>query len=176
MHVARRLAPAVMVVASIASCGADEHVPQVTDAWLVPDAWEEPPPPPPPESDYEDAYRAIEVLVDLEARLPSLLVDGQLPVGVEAATPSATCCAAGGVTACEPNPAFWDDGLWLALGVRLERPHKFVLSAHGVDGRSLMLWVVLDLDCDGTVSSIVMDCTLTNGVVSCGLTLPALVD
>jgi hypothetical protein len=182
MRFARRVAAlGVCALAGAVGCGQDEILPDLTDAAIDAevDAEENVPPSPAPLGP-EWALRAIEFLDSIENGLPDHLINGGFPVGTEAATPQPTCCIAPS-SLCVPNPAAWEGtpaapSLWDQLGnVRIEVPHAYVYDATSTsDALSVHAWG--DLDCDGTGSILRMECTLTDGVVTCTLALPALLD
>jgi len=173
MALVRTSCALVLGLATAAGCGQDEILPELADAAVDAEVdaeeWVDPPPPP----DYRQTYHAIQMLVALEARLPSLLVNGQFPGGVQGFTPGATCCAAGGVTRCPANPAAWTGlQMWDALQFRIDGSHGYVFSAFSLGGTTLTITARGDLDCDGTFADIVMTCTLPGGVVSCAVEFP----
>jgi hypothetical protein len=171
----------VCALVGATGCGQDEILPDLTDAALDAevDAEEDVPPPPAPLGP-EWALRAIEFLDSIENGLPDHLINGRFPAGTEAATPQATCCIAPS-SLCVPNPAAWEGtpaapSLWDQLGnVRIEVPHAYVYAANST-GDALSVEAYGDLDCDATTATLRLDCTLTNGVVTCTLALPAILD
>src|SRR6476660_7883303 len=70
-------------------------------------------------------------------------------VATAAATPGATCCAAGGVTQCPANAAAWNgNAAWDALDFEITEAHYFVYSYAGTTGDTYQAVATGDLDCD----------------------------
>lgn len=120
------------------------------------------------------------VLLGVAQRAPTYLVDGRFPAGIEALTPQATCCAAGGVTLCVPSPAAWvgtpsAPSLWERIGLSIDVVHAHVYSASS-NGDEMTIWALGDLDCDGTTAQFVLTCRVPDGVVVCVLEPPARVE
>ncbi|MBS2025620.1 MAG: hypothetical protein JST92_24745 [Deltaproteobacteria bacterium] len=115
-------------------------------------------------------------LADLQSRLVAYFAaHGSFPVAAVAPTPAATCCAAGGISQCPANPAAWHGiDAWDALGFSIDVAHPFVYSYVGTTGDSAHIVAEGDLDCDAIAIDYTLDCTATNGVPSCTMTLPTL--
>ena len=72
-------------------------------------------------------------------------------VGTVAATPQATCCAAGGVTKCVANSSAWNGvPTWDALDFQIDEDHYFVYDYSAATGADFTANAQGDLDCDGT--------------------------
>jgi len=99
------------------------------------------------------ADEAITQLGRIEAALRAAYArDGHFPAAAAAATPMATCCAAGGVTLCPANPSAWVGfAAWDALGFSIATEHAFVY-AYSSDGQRAQALAFGDLDCDTVMS------------------------
>jgi hypothetical protein len=122
-----------------------------------------------------DGYgTAARHLADLQGRLLAYFEShGSFPVATAAATPSATCCGAGGVFQCPAKPAAWHGvQAWDLLGFSIDTAHTFVYSYTGITGDSATVVATGDLDCDTISIGFTLSCSATNGDPSCTLSLP----
>jgi len=95
-------------------------------------------------------------------------------VQTAAATPAATCCAAGGVTKCPANAAAWNGvAAWDELDFSVTEDHYFVYSYTGTTGQDYTAVAAGDLDCDTVMVSYTLAGTSNGGSPSSSLTKPA---
>jgi type IV pilus assembly protein PilA len=98
-------------------------------------------------------------------------------VATAAATPMATCCAAGGVTKCPANAAAWQGvQAWDDLDFSVTEDHYFVYSYTGTTGTDYKAVASGDLDCDTVMVDYTLNGISTNGDPSSSLTKPARAD
>jgi hypothetical protein len=98
---------------------------------------------------------------------------GTFPVGTAAATPAATCCAAGGVFQCPANPDAWHGiAVWDALGFSIDTAHSFVYSYVNATGDDAQIVAEGDLDCDTLNIDYGLHCHALNGNPTCSVTFP----
>jgi type IV pilus assembly protein PilA len=98
-------------------------------------------------------------------------------VATAAATPMATCCAAGGVTKCPANAAAWEGvAAWDALDFAVTEDHYFVYSYNGTTGSDYTATASGDLDCDTVMVDYVLTGTSVSGNPSTSLNKPARAD
>ncbi len=77
----------------------------------------------------------------------------QYPASSAGPTPKlGTCCRSGGT--CEPDQAYWQEPVWLALQFRISAPQHFSYEyVAAEDLRSFTARAIGDLDCDGTYTT-----------------------
>jgi prepilin-type N-terminal cleavage/methylation domain-containing protein len=98
-------------------------------------------------------------------------------VQTAAATPMATCCAAGGVTKCPANAAAWNGvAAWDELDFEITEDHYFVYSYNGTTGTDYTAIAAGDLDCDTQMVSYTLTGSSANGSPSTSLNKPARAD
>jgi hypothetical protein len=121
---------------------------------------------------------AVRELFEIQgAQLDFLHARRSFVLATAAATPAATCCAAGGVFECPANPFAWQGvQTWDELGFSIATEHRCAYSYTGTTGYSATAVATCDLDYDGTTVDVTMDCVLTDAGPSCSFTLPVRAD
>lgn len=75
--------------------------------------------------------------------------------------PAGTCCKQPGGT-CKPNMGDWQHETWKALMFKPSEPHRYSYEVV-VDGSTVIVRAVGDLDCDGELSTYEARGTVTDG-------------
>ena len=92
--------------------------------------------------------------------------------GTQAATPAATCCAAGGVTKCPKDATAWAVPTWQELDFQIDEDHLFVYTYASTSNTAATATAVGDLDCDGTQITYTLTLDATEGNASATISEP----
>ena len=131
--------------------------------------------------DYMKKGKASEAELNLDAIKKSnktnYVEKASYVVQTAAATPQATCCAAGGVTKCPANAAAWNgQAAWDELDFEITEEHYFVYSYTGTTGSDYQAVAAGDLDCDTVMVQYDLTGTAVNGSPSSSLKKPKRID
>ena len=90
---------------------------------------------------------------------------GRVPPTAAGPTPQPGCCEQGGT--CGPDFAVWAQPGWRELGFSIDGAHRYSYQyAPDPSGLSATLRAIGDVDCDDTVSTVVVKLTIAGGKVS----------
>jgi hypothetical protein len=102
------------------------------------------------------------------------------PIGTVGPTPATSCCEerATGLDSmkCAPNPSYWQDPIWKALGFSVDAREPFRYSYESADGKRFTAKAVSDVDCDNSETEIVLVGNSEGGQPSFDIVLPPRID